>query len=97
MPEEILPGISIDESGQVTVDKRMGELLFSLALELEDAVVAPVDIEHVLAAIVLASREGEIDAETTLSKESPELLQVLRRRLKNVFESYGGQLGQEDR
>jgi hypothetical protein len=106
MPNEILPGISLDAAGQVTVDKRMGELLFNLALQLEDlqledlqlenAVSAPVDVEHVLAAIVLAAREGEINADTPLTKDDAELLEILRRHLKTVFERYGGQLGRDD-
>jgi hypothetical protein len=101
MPNEILPGLSIDGSGQVTVDNRMGELLFDLALQLEDlqledTVSAPVDVEHVLAAVVLAARDGEINADTSLTKDNAILLEVLRRHLKTVFQRYGGQLGRED-
>ena len=96
MSNEILPGISTDDAGQVTVDKRAGELLFNLALQLEDTVSAPVDIEHVLAAIVLAWRAGEINAATDLTQQTPDLLQLLQSHLQTVFERYGGQLGSED-
>ncbi len=106
MPHEILPGISIDAAGQVTVNKRIGDLLFNLALQLEDlqledlqlehAVSAPVDVEHVLAAIVLAAREGELNAETPLTEDNPRLLEILRPHLKTVFEQYGGLLGRDD-
>lgn len=74
----------------------MGEQLIRLALQLEDSVSAPVDIEHVLAAIVLAARGGEISAETSLNEHDPALQQVLRRYLTIVFERYGGRLGQDD-
>ncbi len=107
MPNEILPGLVLDASGQVTVDKRMGELLFDLALQLEDlqledlqleeTVSPPVDVEHVLAAILLAARDGEINADTSLTKDNAKLLEVLRRHLKTVFQRYGGQLGRDDR
>lgn len=96
MPNIILPGISSDAAGQVTVDKRMGELLLDLALQLEDTVSAPVDVEHVLAAIVLAAREGDLSDEKPLTKEDPNLRDVLRRHLKTVFEQYGGELGRND-
>ena len=101
MPNPILPGISIDSSGHVTVDQQTGVLLFDLALQLEDlqlqnGVGAPVDVEHVLAAIVLAVRAGEVNADTSLTKHNAKLLVVLRRHLITVFQRYGGQLGHDD-
>ena len=101
MPNQILPGISIDASGHVTVDRQTGELLFDLALQLEDlqledAVSVPVDVEHVLAAIVLAWRAGELGVDTSLTKDNANLLEVLRRHLKTVFQRYGGRLGRDD-
>jgi len=111
MPNQILPGISIDASGHVTVDRQTGELLFDLALQLEDlqledlqledlqledAVSVPVDVEHVLAAIVLAARAGELGVDTSLTKDNANLLEVLRRHLKTVFQRYGGRLGRDD-
>lgn len=89
-------GISVDARGHVSVDKAMGELLFDLALELEGAIPHPVDVEHVLAAIVMATRGGEIRRETTLSKSDPQTMDVLRRNLEKVFRSFGDQLGSED-
>jgi hypothetical protein len=93
---DILPGLSIDADGQATVDGRMAELLFELALRLEDAVTAPVDVEHVLAAIVLARSGGEIDATTTLTADNADLVNLLRAHIETVFEKYEGRLGRDD-
>ena len=93
---EILPGLSINVDGQATVDRRMGELLFELALLFEDAVTAPVDVEHVLAAIVLAHSAGEIDATTTLTADNADLMKLLRAHLETVFEKYDGRLGRDE-
>ena len=93
---EILPGLSIDASGQATVDRRMGALLFDLAIELEAAASAPVDVEHVLAAIVLSCRAGQIDSTTSLTSDNAALLDALRVQIETVFDQYGGRLGQDE-
>ena len=82
MEQQIVPGISVSVSGQATVDPVMANVLFDLAIELEGPTNLPVDVEHVLAAIVLASRNGEL---------SPDAVHV-----KTVFEQFGGDVGMDD-
>ncbi len=59
--QQIVPGISVTSSGQATVHPSLADVLFDLAIKLEEPTNLPVDIEHVLAAIVLAARNGELD------------------------------------
>ncbi len=96
MTDEILPGLAIDARGQASVDKSMGNLLIDLAIHLEDAVPSPVDVEHVLAAMVLAVRAGEINAGTPLRTDNPELVGALRGKLAVVFDHYGDRLDSVD-
>jgi hypothetical protein len=89
-------GLSIDASGQAHVDKQLGDVLFDLALLLEDSVSQPVDIEHVLAAIVLAAQEGQINSQTQLVTCNQELLVILRHQLQCLFARYGKTFGDQD-
>lgn len=58
--------------------------MIDLAIELEAAVPEPVDVEHVVAAIVLAWRAGEIDSQTPL-EEIPDRHQLLGKQLRVLF------------
>jgi len=93
---QIVPGISLDAAGQATVDPALVDLLFDLAIQLEEPTNLPVDVEHVLAAIVLAARNGELDSNKPLSSDDPTLAQVLVGHVKTVFADYGGQVGRDD-
>ena len=75
--QRVVPGIMVSVSGEATVDRSMSEVLFDLALQLEDPTKLPVDVQHVLAAIVLAARSGELDPDTPLSANDHGLLAVL--------------------
>lgn len=68
--QQIVPGISVTPSGQATVDPALTEVLFDLAIKLEEPTNLPVDVEHVLAAIVLAARNGELDPNSPLSSDA---------------------------
>ena len=94
--QPIVPGISISSSGQATVDPSLADVLFDLAIKLEEPTNLPVDVEHVLAAIVLAARKGELDPNTPLSSDDPALAKVLAGHVKTVFADYGGKLGMDD-
>ena len=94
--QQIVPGISISSSGQATVDPSLADVLFDLAIKLEKPTNLPVDVEHVLAAIVLAAREGELDPETCLSADDPALITVLIEHVKTVFVDYDGKVGSDD-
>ena len=91
----IVPGLSVDARGVASVDAELGKLLVELALQLEDAVSAPVDVEHVVAAIALAARSGELDSATPLN-DVPDLIEIVRAQLQVVFSKYQGRLGAED-
>ena len=94
--QQNVPGISISSSGQATVDPTLADVLFDLAIMLEEPTNRPVDVEHVLAAIVLAARKGELDSNTPLSSDDPALAEVLAVHVKTVFADYGGKVGTDD-
>ncbi len=94
--EQIVPGIAVTSSGQATVDPSLTDVLFDLAIKLEEPTNLPVDVEHVLAAIVLAARGGELDPETFLSSDDPALITALIEHVKTVFADYGGKVGSDD-
>ena len=94
--QQNVPGISISSSGQATVDPTLADVLFDLAIMLEEPTNLPVDVEHVLAAIVLAARKGELDSNTPLSSDDPALAEVLAVHVKTVFADYGGKVGRDD-
>jgi hypothetical protein len=84
---QIVPGICITPSGQATVDPSLADLLFDLAIQLEE----PTDLP-----VVLAARQGEIDPNTPLSSKDPALVNVLLPHVRNIFEQFGGQVGRDD-
>ena len=94
--EQVVPGISISPSGQATVDSSLANVLFDLAIKLEEPTQLPVDVEHILAAIVVAARQGELDPNTRLSSEDPALAAVLINHVKTVFAEYDGKVGMDD-
>jgi hypothetical protein len=94
--QQVVPGISISAAGQATVDQSMTEVLFELALQLEAPSGHPVDVQHVLAAIVMAARRGELDPAARLSADNPSLVLLLVPHVKTVFAQYGGAVGQDD-
>ena len=94
--QRIVQGISVTASGQATVDPSVADVLFDLELKLEEPTNLPVDVEHVLAAIVLAARNGELDANTPLSSNDPALADILGVHVKTIFADYGGKVGMDD-
>lgn len=94
--QEIVPGIAISLCGQATVAPSMADVLFDLALELEELTTLPADVEHVLAAIVLAARNGDLDPKQTLSARDPELAKLLAVHVTKVFDEFDGKVGRED-
>ncbi|MGB6045868.1 MAG: hypothetical protein WBF93_22120 [Pirellulales bacterium] len=94
--QQIVPGISISASGQATVDPSLAEVLFDLAIKLEEPTNLPVDVQHVLAAIVLAARKGGLAPDTQLSSDDQQLVAVLTPHVKTVFADFGCTLGTED-
>ena len=94
--QQVVPGISISSSGQATVDPSLTDVLFDLALKLEEPTNHPVDVQHVLAAIVLAARNGELDPGIQPSSDDQALVAALVPHVKSVFEEYDGEVGEDD-
>jgi hypothetical protein len=94
--QQIVPGISISPSGQATVDPALADVLFDLAVKLEEPTNHPVDVQHVLAAVVLAVRNGDLAPSTKLSAEDMMLVEALTPHVKTVFDEYDGRLGTDD-
>ena len=96
MGQQIVPGVTVSSSGEATVDPSLKDTLFDLAINLEGPTNLPVDIEHVLAAIVLAARQNEIDSNTPICADDEALISVLAPNIKSVFKHYGGNVGSDD-
>ncbi|MCM2369082.1 hypothetical protein [Aporhodopirellula aestuarii] len=94
--QQIIPGITIGPTGQATVAPAIASVLFDLAINLEESTNLPVDIEHVVAALVLANRNGEIDASAPVSADDSKLLGILAPHVKTVFTLFGGSVGIDD-
>lgn len=93
---QVVPGICISPSGQATVDPSLTNVLFDLALKLEEPTNLPVDVQHVLAAVVLAAREGKVDSQADLSADDPRLVEVLMPHVKAIFAEHDGKVGEDD-
>jgi hypothetical protein len=89
---QIVPGLTVSSSGQVSVDASLAKVLIDLAIELEEPTDLPVDVEHVVASVVLAVRSGDLRAETQLSADDPVLITLLATHVKTVFEQFGSEL-----
>lgn len=92
---EIVPGVLISSDGIAHVAPHLESVLFDLAVLLEPQTDFPVDVEHVLAAIVLAAQDEKIGNKTELATCDAQLIETLRLYLTVVFERYGGQPGRE--
>lgn len=86
----------MSSSGQATVDPELTEVLIDVAIKIDDDSKFPVDVEHVLAAIVLASRVGEVNSETVLDGANEELVSLLGAHVETVFQTFGGKVGTDD-
>ncbi|MEM9704070.1 MAG: hypothetical protein AAF907_16640, partial [Planctomycetota bacterium] len=70
----IAEGISLSSAGEVSVDEGLTETLLDLAEALEERTGRPVDVEHVVAAVVLANRAGKIGSDRRLGADDDLLL-----------------------
>ena len=93
---QLVPGISLSASGQATVDPALTEVLIDIAIKIDDSSRFPVDVEHVLAAIVLAVRSGSIGTDTEISSDNDTLISALAEKVETVFEKFGGKVGTDD-
>lgn len=94
--QQIIPGISLSKSGQATVEPALTEVLIELAIRIDDQSKHPVDVEHVLAAIVLAAMDGKMSTESHLSLDDESMISNLSEYVTTVFEQFGGKVGTDD-
>lgn len=94
--QQIVPGIFLSSSGEARVASSLTDVLFDLAIKLEESTIHPVDVEHVLAAVVMATRTGELDSNTPLSSDDPSLIEILEGHVETVFNQFGGDVGSDD-
>ncbi|MFH5802497.1 hypothetical protein [Alienimonas sp. DA493] len=80
----------ITPAGEVSVDEGLTEILLDLAETLEERTGRPVDVEHVVAAVVLANRAGKIGSDRRLRTGDDLLLMALAPQIEAVFTRYGG-------
>ena len=98
-PPDAVPvarGVTLSRDGAVTVEPDLTETLLDLAEELEARTGHPVDVEHVLAAVVLAGRRGSIPPDRQLRPHDDLLLAALAPHVETVFTTYGGVVSDED-
>jgi hypothetical protein len=67
-----------------------------LGIQLGEITKFPVDVEHVLAAIVLAARNGQLNQFTRLSSSDLVLQEVLTDHVGTIFTKYDGKVGRDD-
>lgn len=94
--QSIIPGISLDSQGHATVDAAMGRRLVELAIELEAHSRHPVDVQHVLAAIIQSVRCGDLSAGQPLRGSDTALLQLLARQVDALFQRHGGRVAHDE-
>ena len=94
--QQIVPGLSVSTTGQATVEPSIADVLFDLAIKLEETTKLPVDVQHVVAALVLSARKGELDPTKPLSTDDAVLAAVLAAQLQTVFSVYGGKVGADE-
>ena len=93
---QIAPGVKVTATGQAIVDPSLTDVLCDLAITMEELTSLPVDVEHVVAALVLASRAGQFDPATRVASDDSALVTVLTEHVKTVFTMYGNSVGTDD-
>ena len=76
--------------------RALTDVLIDIAIKIDDKSKYPVDVEHVLAAIILAARSGSIGNDTDLSSDHEALIPVLAEHVERVFKKFGGRVGADD-
>ena len=99
MAKETIPivkGIRMTPEGEVSVDPDVDDALFDLAIALQGPEDTPVDVEHVVAALILASRKGEVPTDYELRERDKPLQAILKPHVRMIFQKYGGQVAEEE-
>ena len=92
----IVKGVRMTPDGEVTIDPKLEDALCDLAIAMQGPDDLPVDVEHVVAALIFASRKGEIPPDYELRPRDRTLKAILRPHVRMIFSRYGGQVTEED-
>lgn len=92
----IVSGIRMTPEGEVSIAPRLDEPLCDLAIEMQGPDDLPIDVEHVVAALILASREGKVPTDYELKPRDRTLKAILRPYVKMIFQKYGGQVCEDE-
>ena len=90
--EHIVEGVTIDRQGTVVVGKGFQQTLCDIALDLQEQTPHAVDVEHVLAALVMAVRDGKIPRNSGFSSVNEDQNKILSRYIEVLFERYAGKI-----
>ena len=93
--EEIVGGVTIDRKGTVVVAEGMQQVLCDLALQLQDQTPHAVDVEHVVAALVMAVRDGKLKRNSCLDEFRESEIDTLQRYIDVLFQRYGADIATE--
>ncbi|MBT4864597.1 MAG: hypothetical protein HON53_05660 [Planctomycetaceae bacterium] len=93
---QIVPGVHISSAGEVTTSPELHDVLCDVAGELEDDCDLPVDLEHVLAALIMATNAGQISDDRQLASDDSELRALLVPHVRLIFEEFDGQICGEE-
>lgn len=92
----IVQGITMTHAGEVAVEPELDETLCDLAIALQDDDDDPVDVEHIVAALILASRAGHIPSDYRLRKKDKALRALLRPHVRLIFQKYEGHVCEDE-
>ncbi len=92
----IVKGITMTPMGEVSIDPALDERLCDLAIEMQGPDDLPVDVEHVVAALILASREAKVPEDYELKPRDRSLKAILRPHIRTIFQRYGGRVCEEE-
>ena len=92
----IVQGIRMTPAGEVTIDPKLDEPLCDLAIALQGPDDLPVDVEHVVAALILASNTGEVPHDYELRPRDKPLKAILKPHIRTIFQRYGGNVCDEE-
>lgn len=92
----IVKGVTMTAEGEVTVDPALDEPLCDLAIAFQAPEDLLVDVEHVVAALILASRKGEIPPDYELRPRDKALRAILLPHVRTIFHRYSGQVCEEE-
>lgn len=92
----LLPGISLNRRNEAIVAPELADVLFDFALLMEERSGLAVDVQHVLAALVMGARSGEIAADTVVDADNSSLQAVVLKYVRIVFAQFEGKVGEDE-